>query len=806
MNNKKEIKKNTGLILGIVLILFSGFIIFRNLDRNTPQYYDEALYSAKDIDFMKDGQNLLQPQGALQNYYNIKPPLKTWMKYPVYKAFGINTFTIRVLDAVMGIAAVLFVFLIGNRLFGPMAGFTAGFIFVTFKGLLTDYWARVNGYDSGAILGTAAFFYFFIFFRERKAGWLLCGLSLAFITYFKHVSALLPLSIAVLYLLVDKGFRGVFNLRFILMILVWIVPVLAFYIPYAIHNESFIPHFFGYEVFTVVTEGTGQHGRGDTLYYLKWLLKDLADWFPIVTASLIASIILFIKKRQKPLLLILLWFILPLTALTIAATRINRYMFPSFPALALLTGFILAAAFKAFASMKGRHLKGMLPSIAHILLFTFVSIIFVSAAVKAVKYTEPVYRENYHRLYDYYKSKKEGTLYLTEGNNRRYGWAEQVIIHAMGNRCKIMQEENREEKIVQNLKDNDAVALYNYKIFDLFYSDKNTSLSPENYAVVDFALQDFFYAKHKLFRKMIIFRKNSDISAIYKKENIHPLALRSHKGLDSLSDNEFIEYLCRLACGEKKLSDKAVAFYAAKISSGEYSRLEIASRFGCFSRWFTSSAIIDLIENEAAGKDISTFHYFADYYSPSRKGGITLIGLKMANIIPAAKCQVLRTRDKWMILDRKTDIGSVIPKIGENDTLLVRRSDMIRWLEKDEREHIRSNKFSGYSFFSFKKRAGFLRPQARYFNIAGIIKTGGDFYNYLKAKEIELLPLRRPEELIDMDQPSDAEFIKNAVHIIFDCNSEPKYEKSYIEKLKNKTTSRSLLLEMFIEQARKIEY
>jgi 4-amino-4-deoxy-L-arabinose transferase-like glycosyltransferase len=803
----KTKKEKTTLILAAVLIVFSAFIIFRNLDKNTPLYYDEALYSAKDIEFMKEGQSLFQPKGELQNFYNIKPPLKTWMKYPIYKVFGINTFSIRALDGVMGIITVLLLFLIGKRIFNAWAGFAAGFIFVTFKGLLTDYWARVNGYDSGAILGTVAFFYFFLFYREKKTGWLWCGLSLTFITYFKHISVLLPLAIAVLYLFIEKGFAGLFNRRFILMILIWILPVLAFYIPYAINNETFIGHFFGYEVFTVVTEGTGEHGRGDILYYFKWLFKDLGSWFPVAVASLIGSVILYMKRRQNELLLILLWFVIPFIVLTIAATRINRYLFPSFPAIALLTGYIISISFNSLSSRQSKQSpsKITLPATIFLLL---IGVVFIYAGAQALKSTEPFYRENYHCLYDYYKTENTGTLYLTEGNIKRYGWAEKVILHAMNQRCKIMTKENTEAELIVRLGKNDVIVLYNYKIFDLFYSNK-TSLLPERYSVVDFALQDSFYSKHKLFRKMILFRKDSPVSDMFISEKITPLPLLERNIFDSVPDEDFINYIYRLSCGNPSAPDSIVKYYSEKMISDSYSRQEIADRFGCYSRWFTSKGITNLIENEADGEDINAYHHYTDFYSPNQNGSIGLVGLRFGNFTPAVKCQMLRTRNRWTLFDRKTDIRSILPKIKGNDTIIMRRSDMIRWLERND---IQKTQFfsikpeSNFSFFSLKKRSGYLRPQTKYFNIVGIVRNDSKIYSYLSKCGIEFLPFKHPKELVDFKEPDDATFIRNTISIIFDCNSEPKFENLYLERLKNNKTTRIALFEMFLKQANELEY
>jgi hypothetical protein len=810
-------------ILVAALILFSALILFKDLGKNTPLYYDEALYSAKDVEFMKDGQNLLFPKGELQNFYNIKPPLKTWMKYPLYKAFGINTFTIRFLDAMMGLVTIFIIFLIGINLRDSWTGFSAGFIFITFKGLLIDYWARVNGYDSGAMLGTVSFFYFFIFHREKKFGWLLCGLSLAFITYFKHISAVLPFAAAALYLLVEKGFSGLLNKRFFLMTAAWLLPVLAFYIPYALHNKTFLRHFFGYEVFTVVTEGTGEHGRGDSFYYIKWLLRDTGYWFPLAIASLIASVFLVFKRKQKILIPLLFWFLLPFIALSIAATRINRYMFPSYPALALLTGYIISSAYAFLSKPKKSSGWKIKPVFASTLFSLFFFIVFANAGVEAFKSTRPFYRENYHRLSDFYKSGNAGTLYLTEGNMRRYGWAEKVIIHSMGDSQRVMTDDQTDYQLVKSLGKNDAIALYNHRIFELFYTSGETRIPAERYALVDFALDDFFYSKHKLFRKVILFQKNSPIEICFKAENIAPLDLLSKEAFEALSEKDFIAYISRLSFGAATVEDPTVRYYSDKMRTGGYTRRELIDRFGCYSKWFTSKEISGLIDKEVKSDSLPAYYHFADFYSPEKPGSIYLRGLRFLNFTPAAKCQILRTKNRWIFLQRNSNINAILQKISGGDVLLMRRADLIRWLAKNKSK-VKVHKakavsddgyktaesshspYSTYYFFSLKKRSGYLRPQTKYFNIVGCVRTGGDLFEFLRLKQIELLPLLHPIQLINWEEPDDSAFVEQAIRVIFDCSAEPKFKTLHIKRLKNGIVSRSTLIEMFLKQAEELEF
>ena len=119
------IKTDTVLIL--LLLLTAGILLFNNLNARTITLYDEAINSRHDLHINTSDESVFFPEGKLADRYYRKFPLKTWLKIPIFKAFGFSPFTFRLLYAVMGLITVLSVFLIGRFLFDRWVGFLGAF-------------------------------------------------------------------------------------------------------------------------------------------------------------------------------------------------------------------------------------------------------------------------------------------------------------------------------------------------------------------------------------------------------------------------------------------------------------------------------------------------------------------------------------------------------------------------------------------------------------------------------------------------------------------------------------------------------
>lgn len=395
--------KNDYFIL-LFIIVISSLLSFVNLEKREIRLYDEAINSKHDLELYKTDDSIFHPekQNLAARYYR-KFPLKSWLKDKVFDLLGMSIFSLRFLDALMGLFTVVILFLLGRYLFNRWIGALASMILLTTKAFYLD-WTQTNQYDSGFILGSLAFLYLFITRFDKKWGWLFCGLALAFTMYFKHIQSIITLSIAVIYLMANKKLRELLSLRFIGMCLTACVLLLVWLVPFAVQHPDFLKTFSSDEVNKRIFEGYFMPAN-DLLFYIK-SLSLLGNWIFILPFAVIYSGYLTIKQQDKRMTFILLWVLIPLILLTVARSKLDRYAYICYPALALI---IAASLFNFYRwALKRKIFAGRTLFKYGILIFfgIFLSLQVASAYHINISIKVPAF----HVLTDFYTGKGDGVL------------------------------------------------------------------------------------------------------------------------------------------------------------------------------------------------------------------------------------------------------------------------------------------------------------------------------------------------------------------------------------------------------------
>ena len=391
-------------LLSFILIVVSSLLLFLSLDKKEVLLYDEAVYSRHDILIYNSGSSVFFPDShIISKEYFRKFPLKSWLKDKVIECMDLSVFSLRFLDALMGLFTVVILFLLGRYLFNRWIGALASMILLTTKAFYLD-WTQTNQYDAGFILGSLAFLYLFITRFDKKWGWLFCGLALAFTMYFKHIQSIITLSIAVIYLMANKKLRELLSLRFIGMCLTACVLLLVWLVPFAVQHPDFLKTFSSDEVNKRIFEGYFTPAN-DLFFYIK-SLSLLGNWLFILPFAVIYSVYLTIKKQDKRMMFILLWVLMPLVLLTVARSKLDRYAYICYPALALIVAASLFTFYRWALNRKifaGRTLfkYGILIFFGIFLSLQVASAYHMNSSVKVPAF---------HILTDFYTGKADGVL------------------------------------------------------------------------------------------------------------------------------------------------------------------------------------------------------------------------------------------------------------------------------------------------------------------------------------------------------------------------------------------------------------
>jgi 4-amino-4-deoxy-L-arabinose transferase-like glycosyltransferase len=367
--------------MAIVAVFFCAPLFF-GLD-GTELENDEAIYTYA-VDVMLEDGDWLTPKLIPSPTYPFleKPPLKFWLNaLPI--RLGLvphNTFGIRITDAALASVAFLYVFAIGRRLRGPVCGLAAVFLLFVDQRLVFEHGIRSNNMESAVLLAYAGGIFHFLAWRspnpdmKRHVYAMALWFVLGFMT--KFVAALfLPAILAVTALVRHEDrvrvyrdwrtFAGAAAVA-LALILPWFL-----YQYFALEPRVFRT-MFGEHVVQRFTAYLDPEHLQPWHFYLTDLWKSLTSlttrWLTVIGLAAVGWRTL--RRRWVEGALILLWFGLPVAAISTGTSKVYHYLYPFLPALYLCAGYVLAYAAEALerllrapAARFGAWRAGVLPAV-----------------------------------------------------------------------------------------------------------------------------------------------------------------------------------------------------------------------------------------------------------------------------------------------------------------------------------------------------------------------------------------------------------------------------------------------------------
>src|SRR5271165_1129152 len=314
-------------------LLVSAAVMFPLLGHKVLADWDEGIYAEVAREFL--GRNWLIPHWHFQPWFE-KPPLALWLTAIFFRVFGINEFWARAGSALASVGIVSIVHAAALRVRGWKAAWLVTFILLTSFGFLRV--ARMGELDALLTLGCCAALWGLTKVREGEAGgwyWFWTGFAVAAMTK-GAASVTLALTLAVMLTWSRWGWRQL-SWPFLAGLCVFAVLVLPWQI-YMLHTfgRDFFREYLGLHVITRATSQMEGHST-PWWFYAKVLVAYTSPWLILFPFAL------WWQARRRELREWVAFAAVVLIFFSIIATRSPKYIFPAYPALALLTGDWLAA-------------------------------------------------------------------------------------------------------------------------------------------------------------------------------------------------------------------------------------------------------------------------------------------------------------------------------------------------------------------------------------------------------------------------------------------------------------------------------
>ena len=325
--------------------------LFIGLDRWDLQN-DEAIYSYA-VDRMVTGSGWGTPRSIPTSQpFLEKPPLKFWMVAgPI--DIGLlphNEFGMRFVDALLGSAALLYVYVLGVALAGPICGVVAALVLFLFEPLVFEHGLRSNNMEASLLLCLTAGLYHFKRWVEAAtpharghalgvAGYFVLG----FMTKFVAALFLPAIAVVALALRRDGWRRLVAGWRDWVAAALLAVSAIAPWFIYQTQETGWRVWqvMLGQHVFRRFTAYLDrQHLEPWSFYFTEtWRHLHRAGTLWLVVAGLVALGVASLRRDAWLPRLVLIWVVVPFTLLSLGTSKLFHYAYPFLPPLGLAAGF-----------------------------------------------------------------------------------------------------------------------------------------------------------------------------------------------------------------------------------------------------------------------------------------------------------------------------------------------------------------------------------------------------------------------------------------------------------------------------------
>lgn len=315
---------------------------------------------------VKDG-NIFVPVVEGKTYLN-KPPLKMWISALVSLILGDTNFAYRFPDAISGFIVTLLAAIVSIILFNSyLAAIVAAFSILGCQTIMLMHGFRSSNQDAMLILLTqlALLAGYFVLTPSSKISSalrtnssLICGILVGLSMLVKSVGGLIVYIVMGVFYLFSRALktypqidrRLFFNL---------IIPAILIPSLYLIPQLLFIPNsgkvIIGDEILRRVT--VGYHNRNDYLLYFRRMIIDRLTLPPeLITLGLFDGFKNFLSKNDWSQLYLICAGMVPIIFYSLIPSRLNWYISPAIPSLAILSGGAIATVLlylsKNFSQLK----------------------------------------------------------------------------------------------------------------------------------------------------------------------------------------------------------------------------------------------------------------------------------------------------------------------------------------------------------------------------------------------------------------------------------------------------------------------
>lgn len=366
--------KRTTYFIVILLLITAYFPFFHHLDSLPLAQWDESKRAVSSLEMLENGNFLVTHFDEKPDMVGTKPPLLNWIQAFFMSILGPNELAVRLPSALAGLATFIVILVFAIKVLRTsFTGIIAGLILITLPGYVDHHVCRTGDFDALLTLFTTVYvlsFFSYLHFKQDRL-LLLTGIFITLAAFTKGIAGLFFLPPLLFWALLQKQFLKILKSRqTYLSILLFLIVIAGFYGLRELYNPGYLEAVWENELGGRYIKAIDTHRQPISFYVQNLWDFQLGFWKYML---LIGFIPFFSKSKIHRNLSIYLMLNISflLTLLSFAGTKLNWYIAPTLPLLAVWLGLGFYALFERLHAIFNFSDQVFLPIIYCMLLFGF---------------------------------------------------------------------------------------------------------------------------------------------------------------------------------------------------------------------------------------------------------------------------------------------------------------------------------------------------------------------------------------------------------------------------------------------------
>ncbi|MCS7299367.1 MAG: glycosyltransferase family 39 protein [Spirochaetia bacterium] len=343
----------------VLVILIALFNIFFNLWELPVQEWDEARHGVNAYEMLTNGILSANHYRGQPDYWNLKPPLGTWLIALSFSIFGLNPFGLRFFSAFFGFLTIVITTLYAKRKFGPEVSILSGFILATCFSFIHVHGARTGDFDAiltflvllSVITSERA--------RDNKNYLYLTAILFSLAFLLKSFASVMVALVILLSFLLNRMYLKMKIYDYILLPIVSITPIVAWGLArFNFDGTTFFEKMIGYDLVLRGTKTLEGH-QSSPLFYLEPIVLKFLPWSILLLVSPFYKLkIIFNRESKIPFRLeyrnevfrdttVVIYLLSVMLPALLVSTKTEWYVMPIFPILSIITGWFIFEILRA---------------------------------------------------------------------------------------------------------------------------------------------------------------------------------------------------------------------------------------------------------------------------------------------------------------------------------------------------------------------------------------------------------------------------------------------------------------------------